>query len=202
MSAMLAVVRHGQSVANKLGLIAGATESHLTPEGVSQAQRLGSRLAETGIVFNAGWSSPLSRANCTLRIIRSRLGQDFIITKDPALIELHSGDAQGKYQGTSVRHTRQGWHWRPEGEGAESYYDATPRVKTFLENNVFPRLFQGQNIVLVTHNGTLKVIQHILEELEPDEAIAAGTSNCGGSIYSFELIGQRLVMISKKIKRL
>jgi probable phosphoglycerate mutase len=60
-------VRHGESVANAEGWIAGQRDAPLTPRGEQQA--LEARAALSGNAFARAFSSDLSRAVCTAEIL-------------------------------------------------------------------------------------------------------------------------------------
>lgn len=61
------IIRHGETLLNKLGKAQGLTDSPLTSDGVQSANKL--RRAFCGINFSAVYSSDLSRAYDTAKII-------------------------------------------------------------------------------------------------------------------------------------
>ena len=70
-------IRHGESVSNATpGLAAGSNHNApLTDRGVAQATRLGERLRDEGIKFDRVYSSSLSRAINTARLMLDAMGE-------------------------------------------------------------------------------------------------------------------------------
>ena len=88
MGAVLVVVRHGQSQANELGLIAGHVDPPLTPLGERQAMALQDELSGVELVV----ASPLSRARRTGELAAP--GREVIVSGD--FIELDYGSFDGR----------------------------------------------------------------------------------------------------------
>src|SRR5690349_12805914 len=91
----LTLVRHGQSTANRDGILQGQFDAPLTELGRRQASQLGAWFAERGMIWDAVYCSPLSRARDTARIITDRLGRPPAL-ENADLAELHAGEMQGK----------------------------------------------------------------------------------------------------------
>ena len=86
----LVVLRHGQTDLNATGRFQGQADIPLNATGVAQAESARRRLA--GIRFDAVYSSPLSRALDTARLIRP----DADIATDPRLMEIDVGSWSGR----------------------------------------------------------------------------------------------------------
>lgn len=89
------MVRHGESVWNLENRFTGWTNVELSSNGVQEAHKAGKLLKEKGFVFDIAFSSVLKRANDTLDIILSELGQQLPIEKSWRLNERHYGALQG-----------------------------------------------------------------------------------------------------------
>ncbi|MBI2032957.1 MAG: 2,3-bisphosphoglycerate-dependent phosphoglycerate mutase, partial [Candidatus Levybacteria bacterium] len=86
----LVLVRHGLSQYNEKGLWAGWADTPLTQKGREEAKLAAGVLH--GMNFQAGYTSPLSRAKETLEIILRELSQESIpIETDAALNERNYG---------------------------------------------------------------------------------------------------------------
>ncbi|MEX2328859.1 MAG: 2,3-bisphosphoglycerate-dependent phosphoglycerate mutase, partial [Nitriliruptoraceae bacterium] len=89
----LAIVRHGQSLWNLENRFTGWVDVPLTLKGEAEARRAGERLS--GRSFDVAYTSALTRAQETLRIMLDTMGDVVPIIRDPALNERHYGDLQG-----------------------------------------------------------------------------------------------------------
>ncbi|MDP1910700.1 MAG: 2,3-bisphosphoglycerate-dependent phosphoglycerate mutase, partial [Hyphomicrobium sp.] len=92
----LVLVRHGESEWNRRNLFTGWCNPDLTEKGLIEALVAARMLRAKGITFDVAYSSQLKRAQRTLDIIMSELGQGKIpIHLDEALNERHYGDLCG-----------------------------------------------------------------------------------------------------------
>lgn len=90
-------IRHGQSVLNKQGLMAGTTETPLTEEGRQQASATGKHMKQSGIRIDFIVASPRSRAIETAQIIAKELSLDpKKIHVNDLFAERHYGELEGK----------------------------------------------------------------------------------------------------------
>ena len=92
-------LRHGETVANAAGRIAGALDTPLTDRGRDQAGRAADQLQTQGIA--AIWASPLVRARDTAQIVADRLGLPVRLLPD--LAERRWGDWEGLDRSVLVR---------------------------------------------------------------------------------------------------
>ena len=96
MSGTLVLVRHGQSEWNLKNLFTGWRDPDLTELGVEEAKTGGKALAATGITFDIAFTSDLTRAQKTLKLILDEIGQPGLETiRDQALNERDYGDLSG-----------------------------------------------------------------------------------------------------------
>ncbi len=91
----LALIRHGQSEWNALGLWTGLTDISLNAEGIAEAQRAADALRDVPV--DVAFTSALKRAHETLDEILRCLGRtDLPIMRDAALNERDYGDLTAK----------------------------------------------------------------------------------------------------------
>src|SRR5690606_12881371 len=96
MSGTLILVRHGQSEWNLKNLFTGWRDPDLTEKGVEEAKAAGQRLKALGVKPDIAFTSDLTRAQHTLSLILSELGQEGLETiRDQALNERDYGDLSG-----------------------------------------------------------------------------------------------------------
>ncbi|MGF1463391.1 MAG: 2,3-diphosphoglycerate-dependent phosphoglycerate mutase [Maricaulaceae bacterium] len=94
--AVLAVVRHGQSVWNQQNRFTGWVDVDLTAEGEAEARRAGALLAATGDRFDIAYASVLKRAVRTLWIALTEMDRVWLpVIKDWRLNERHYGGLTG-----------------------------------------------------------------------------------------------------------
>ncbi|MFM7060298.1 MAG: histidine phosphatase family protein [Actinomycetes bacterium] len=88
---MILLARHGQTGANRDGLLVGRIDPPLTALGVEQAERLGDVLARSGAIRVV--SSPLERTRRTAAAIAARL--DLEVEIDERIVEMDYGAWDG-----------------------------------------------------------------------------------------------------------
>lgn len=99
----LVLLRHGESELNARNRFSGWADAPLTPEGVRQAHAAGRVLRESGIAFDASFSSALSRAVETASIVLGELGLGSIpFTRTWRLNERHYGALEGVLKDDAV----------------------------------------------------------------------------------------------------
>ena len=72
---LLVLVRHGQSDWNLKNLFTGWKDPGLTEQGIGEAKAAGQRLKALGLSFDTGFTSDLTRAQNTMKLILAELGQ-------------------------------------------------------------------------------------------------------------------------------
>lgn len=151
----LYIVRHGETFANKMNICQGHSDWELSETGVAQARRIARRLSQ--ISFDACYSSDLIRAYKTAEII----GEEncFEIIQDARLRERCLGKLQGQvFPETKID--------IDSIEGVEPIGCMTERVRAFVEELSSEKSFE--NILIVTHGITIKVLLSVLKNIEFD----------------------------------
>ncbi len=100
----LVLLRHGQSVWNREKRFTGWTDVGLSTRGVAEAQAAGALLRVSGYVFDVCFTSYLSRASETLKVILEEMGLLHVpIQRSWRLNERHYGALQGLRWQEAVR---------------------------------------------------------------------------------------------------
>ncbi len=157
----LIFIRHAQSTANARRIWQGQLDFPLSPLGQEQASKAGESLRGTPVA--SVYSSPLSRAAETARIIAARLDypEDEISYPD-GLLERHGGELQGhvwdEYETEKPERATEFLNL-PDTErwsvvGAESTASALDRAWSVIED-VHVRHDPEDTVVLVSHGGLL-----------------------------------------------
>ena len=147
----LVLVRHGESEWNRRNLFTGWCNPDLTEKGLIEAMVAARMLRSKGIKFDVAYSSQLKRAQRTLDIILSELGQGKIpVHFDEALNERHYGDLCG----LNKDEARERWGedqvevWRRSYDipppGGESLKDTEERVMPYYKSRIWPDLQAGK----------------------------------------------------------
>lgn len=178
MSGTLVLVRHGQSEWNLKNLFTGWRDPDLTELGVEEAKTGGKALAETGIKFDIAYTSDLSRAQKTLKIILDEIGQQGLETiRDQALNErdygdlsgLNKDDARAKWGEEQVHIWRRSYDVPPPG--GESLRDTGARVWPYYLTEILPRVLRGEKVLVAAHGNSLRSLVMVLDKLTKEEIL-------------------------------
>lgn len=172
-------VRHGQTDGNLSMLIQSRSDGTLTEQGIAQAKQAALDLKEYS--FDRIYCSTLGRCRQTLQYI-AQFHQNTPIVYSEMLVELDKGEFEGKP-----------WSELPgilfdessidiKLSGGESWLDLDKRLRSFLRSMYDPAL---ETVLIVTHDGPLKVLHSILQDLPLGAAIQISYSNAG--IYQLEM---------------
>ena len=154
-------IRHGQSTANASGVWQGQLDYPLSEEGRLQARHAG--LALSGEPLEALYSSPLSRAFETARIIARAANFPGEITPIKGLTERHGGVLQGhtwaEQEARNPEFARK-FLGLPEEErwamaGAETDEEILDRFERAI-SDITDRHPAGARIVAVSHGGVMR----------------------------------------------
>jgi 2,3-bisphosphoglycerate-dependent phosphoglycerate mutase len=177
--AYLALVRHGQSQWNLENRFTGWIDVPLTEGGRQEARKAGEALRALSISFDLAYTSALTRAQETLAILLSILGQEkFPIVRDAALNERHYGDLQGlnkdetrkKFGDEQVKLWRRSYDVAPPG--GESLKDTAGRTLPFFQSRIVKDLKAGQDVLVSAHGNSLRSIVMALDHLSKEEVLA------------------------------
>jgi 2,3-bisphosphoglycerate-dependent phosphoglycerate mutase len=172
---LLVLVRHGQSDWNLKNLFTGWRDVDLTEKGVAEAHEAGRKLKAQGIKFDVAFTSALKRAQRTLDLMLTELGQTTIpIFKDQALNErdygdlvgLNKDDARKKWGEEQVHIWRRSYDVAPPG--GESLKDTLARALPYYVTDILPRVLRGECVLLAAHGNSLRALVMVLDKHTPD----------------------------------
>ncbi len=178
MSGTLVLVRHGQSEWNLKNLFTGWRDPDLTELGIEEAKTGGKALAGTGLKFDIAFTSVLSRAQKTLKIILDEIGQQGLETiRDEALNErdygdlsgLNKDDARAKWGEEQVHIWRRSYDVPPPG--GESLRDTGARVWPYYLTEILPRVLRGEKVLVAAHGNSLRSLVMVLDRLSKEEIL-------------------------------
>src|SRR5215475_565239 len=78
---LLVLVRHGQSDWNLKNLFTGWKDPDLSEQGIAEAKSAGRKLREQGLSFDLAFTSDLTRAQHTLKLMLAEIGQAGLSTQ-------------------------------------------------------------------------------------------------------------------------
>lgn len=178
MTGTIYLLRHGETVWNRIGRLQGQIDVPLTWLGLSQADAMGRTLKEVlGTQPDHLISSPLGRTRQTASIVAEHLGLHFDhIETDPRLMEITLGDFDGAPGWDWInaqlspedrdRYHADRWNFRyPNGESSQDVQD---RVGPVLEE-VRAR---GGTSVIVAHGVVNKILRGLHLNLSQDQTFA------------------------------
>ncbi len=175
MERLLVLARHGQSEWNLKNLFTGWKDPGLTELGVEEARGAGRRLKALGVRFDVAFTSDLSRAQRTCRLILEEIGQpDLETIADQALNERDYGDLSGLNKDDA----RERWGeeqvhlWRRSYDvpppGGESLKDTVARVLPYYVSRILPRVMGGERVLVAAHGNSLRALVMVLDGLTPE----------------------------------
>src|SRR6201987_1564945 len=175
---LLVLVRHGQSEWNLKNLFTGWKDPDLTQLRVKEASEAGRKLKAQGLVFDVAYTSVLTRAQHTLDLILSEIGQtDLPIKRDLALNErdygdlsgLNKDDARKKWGEDQVLVWRRSYDVPPPG--GESLKDTLARALPYYVKEILPGAPRGQRTLVPAHGNSLRALIMVLEKLTPEQIL-------------------------------
>lgn len=176
---LLVLCRHGQSEWNLKNLFTGWKDPALTAQGVEEAKAAAVRLKAEGIGFDIAFTSDLSRAQHTCRLILEGLGQPGLETiRDVALNErdygdlagLNKDDARVKWGEEQVHVWRRSYDIPPPG--GESLKDTAARVLPYYIHRILPQVLGGKRVLVAAHGNSLRALIMAMEGLSGEAIIA------------------------------
>jgi 2,3-bisphosphoglycerate-dependent phosphoglycerate mutase len=172
---LLVLVRHGQSDWNLKNLFTGWRDVDLTEKGVTEAREAGRKLKAQGIKFDVAFTSALKRAQRTLDLMLTELGQTTIpVFKDQALNErdygdlvgLNKDDARKKWGEEQVHIWRRSYDVAPPG--GESLKDTLARALPYYVTDILPRVLRGERVLVSAHGNSLRALVMVLDKHTPE----------------------------------
>ncbi len=193
--ARLVLLRHGESQWNLENRFTGWVDVPLSPKGIEEAKSAGEKLR--AFTFDRAFTSVLTRASETLRIVLETIGQSNIpIEKDKALNERMYGDLQGlnkaetalKYGEAQVKIWRRSYDVKPPG--GESLKDTAERALPYYEKMIKPHLLKGETIIIAAHGNSLRALVMELDHLSKAEVLELNIPTGVPLLYEFDVSGK------------
>jgi 2,3-bisphosphoglycerate-dependent phosphoglycerate mutase len=202
---LLVLVRHGQSEWNLKNLFTGWKDPDLTEQGIAEAKEAGRKLKEQGLTFDVAFTSDLTRAQHTLKLMLAEIGQTGLpTTKNLALNErdygdlsgLNKDDARKKWGEDQVLIWRRSYDVPPPG--GESLRDTGARVWPYYLTDILPRVLSGQKVLVAAHGNSLRSLVMVLDRLTKEQILklnlATGVPmvyklNADSTVASKEVLG-------------
>lgn len=159
------IIRHGETDANKNGVLQGISNWPLNEDGIKLAEITGQNMK--GIKFDACFSSPLDRARQTAELVLSNSGNKVDIQIDERIKELNMGIYEGKsisrenLEVPVIKILLFKWNALLSGrfKGGESAWDCCKRTQDFLEELAKK---DYECVLVSTHGGALRAMLHKL----------------------------------------
>jgi len=187
---LLALVRHGQSDWNLKNLFFVLSDSEITEKGVAEAREAGRKLKSQGIKFDIAFTSALKRAQRTLDLMLTELGETAIpVFRNQALNErdygdlvgLNKDDARKKWGDEQVHIWRRSYDIAPPG--GESLRDTAARVLPYYIQEILPRVMRGEHVLVSAHGNSLRALVMVLEKLTPEAILKREIATGAPIIY-------------------
>jgi 2,3-bisphosphoglycerate-dependent phosphoglycerate mutase len=189
----LVLIRHGQSLWNLQNRFTGWVDVPLTATGEAEAQRAGELLRDS--TFDVAYTSALSRAQETLRIIIATSGMTVPVIRDAALNERDYGDLAGLDKAaTAERYGAEQVHvWRRSYDvappGGESLKDTAARTLPFFERAILEDVRAGRDVLVVAHGNSNRSIIMRLDGLDEDSVTSLEVATGVPLVYELDTTG-------------
>lgn len=158
---VLYLVRHGETLKNKYGLVQGQTEADLSEKGISDAKKLSELVLSLNI--DVVISSPLGRARDTAKLITDN---KYPINIDDRIIERDWGLCEG----VSIEEvdTVKCWNFyiNTNDNRIECVQDFMKRISEFLEDIRFR--YNDKNVLVVSHSAVLRAMHYVIKGIPED----------------------------------
>ena len=190
--AKLILLRHGESEWNKLNLFTGWEDVSLTDQGKIEAKLAAFAIQNLKVDISHAFTSALKRAKNTLEIVLYILKKDIEIISDKALNERNYGDLTGlnkdearkKWGDGQVKIWRRSYDVAPEN--GESLKDTSNRTIPYFKDNILPKLYNDENVIITAHGNSLRSIIMHVEELSEEEIVNVEITTGIPIVYEFE----------------
>ena len=178
MQSNLVLVRHGQSEWNEKNLFTGWKDPNLTKKGIGEAIEAGKLLKAKNMKFDLMFTSNLTRAQETGRLILEEMNlANITIQKDQSLNERNYGDLAGlnkdearkKWGDEQVHIWRRSFDVPPPG--GESLKNTAERVLPYFHKNIMPEVKKGLDILVAAHGNSLRALVMELENISSNEIV-------------------------------
>lgn len=186
------VTRHGETDWNTEWKLQGRTDIELNEVGIKQAEKTFEGLKKEGIKFDVVYSSPLKRAVKTACLMSGFCEEK--IKKDERIIEISFGKAEGTTPNDRKENPEladfDNFFEAPENyiakDDAENFDSVFKRTADFLENEIKNLEGKAENVLVVTHGGTLQSLLLHVDGRKLSEYWKVKFPNCSMNLISLK----------------
>ena len=167
----LYVVRHGETVWNKLHKVQGAADIPLAEKGIDLAEKTGEALKE--VPFDLCITSPLVRARRTAELILEKQPHKVPVIEDKRIQEINFGEMEGVVCFTEEhvflneqmeKFFNDPWKFERPKNG-ENISDILARTKDFWEEVTGNPDYQNKTILIASHGCAVRaLLQNIYQD--------------------------------------
>ena len=195
---LIYIIRHGETQANKDGLLQGWLDTDLNEFGVELAKQTGKALGN--VKFDVVFTSPLIRATHTAKLLMECSDNDAPIVIDERIKEVNMGSWQGMPikseeidQNECALFFKDPWKFKGF-PGGENLYQLCERTQDFLRELAT----KDYNTVLVsTHGAALRAMLNCLYEDKEDYWHGHPAYNCAVNIIEVKNGEMKLIADDK-----
>lgn len=161
------IMRHGETVWNRLGTIQGRSKNRLSKEGKIQVEKQAENFKDVHLDFII--SSPLVRTIQTANIMNKFHNAKII--KDERINEVDQGIYTGRNKSTMTDADWSNYKTRSKKFGMESFDDIISRTIDFVED--LKSNYKDKSILIITHRSSAKAIFYTLtgKKVTSDELV-------------------------------
>lgn len=208
----LILVRHGESEANFENYWTGWLDVNLTEKGLDQARTAGRKIKEAGLLIDVAFESVLKRSIKTAKMILQEAEASFVPEfKTWRLNERHYGALVGKNKDIitenfgvdQVKKWRRGFDEVPPLSKVnhfdrryndldprllptgESLHMTSQRVIPLWQDQIAPKLLNGETVLVCGHGNSLRALVQFLEKIPTDQVDQIDIPNAAPIIYTF-----------------
>jgi 2,3-bisphosphoglycerate-dependent phosphoglycerate mutase len=186
----IVLLRHGESTWNKENRFTGWTDVPLSEKGIAEAHKAGQTLKKEGFIFDIAYTSVLSRAIDTLKIVMEEMGaKNLPIEYSRELNERHYGALQGlnkaetikKYGEEKVHLWRRSYDVPPpalaeddprhndKGPLTECLKDTVARVLPYWNEVIGPAIKSSKKVIIAAHGNSIRALVKYLDNITDEE---------------------------------
>lgn len=195
---LIYIIRHGETQANKDGLLQGWLDTDLNEFGVELAKQTGKALKD--VKFDVVFTSPLIRATHTAQLLVESNEKDAPIIVDERIKEVNMGSWQGmpiKSEEISQEECALFFKdpWKFKGfPGGENLYQLCERTQDFLLELAAKNY---ETVLVSTHGAALRAMLNCLYEDKEDYWHGHPAYNCAVNIIEVKNGEMKLIADDK-----
>ena len=192
------IIRHGETDANKNGVLQGASNWPLNEDGIKLAKITGEKMKD--IKFDACFSSPLDRAKKTAELVLEYSENNIEIQCDDRIKEINMGIYEGKkilpgqleVPLIKILLFKRNAYWAGRFKGGETARECSKRTQEFLKELSTKNY---ENVLVSTHGCAMRAMLNMLYENKKDFWQGRVPYNCAVNIV--EVNDGKMTLVEK-----